>query len=380
MGRPGSPDLQPGGWRSRLRSWDGPLEDTLLDGVTAGKFEDFVTSAFCWLLSNVPRLGPDFLNFLRFQEGGNRIPELDEDRLDWDTQTSFGRDGEWPVRPDMTCTDKDRKNGVVFEHKVWSFLHPDQLANYREHAPQPFRNGPIVLVTAHRGQHDQGPDLALCWSDVHCFLSSGRPCGDAGFAVRAFLTLLERRGLGPLKELRIEDVRRFRPLERPLRPIMESVAQREWPGVGEKKVRSKWGRLGFRVRDDWNPGLFVGVLLDGWDHCVPPSVQGPYACVIVDVEPSFNEHPALQRLAEALEGCLPDGWCIYRHMEDQYVIKNRYGYHEKPNPWHPLHLRRPLADVLGSENGERQAQRFYEQTYAVVEQVEKNIEAPWTPA
>ena len=386
---------------------DGPPFPGLLDAVAPrGRYEDFITNAFCWLLSNVPGLGPAFLNFLRGKEadgvpspGRHPIPDLDEDSLEWDTQTSFWREGQHPVRPDMTCA--DGKRGIVFEHKTWTRLHAEQLANYRNHAPSLFRDAPIVLITAHRGQHDQHPDLALCWSEVHACLDDWVAPGDAGYAVREFQTLLARRGLGPMSKLPIEDVRSFRPLERTLHSILGSVAQREWKGDGERKVRSEWGRVGFMVRGQkatggdaptWNPGVFVGVMLDGWDHCTKPShpERGPDACVIVsvrkDVQAKVREPPQSQRLAEKLEevkkmNASPlHNWQIYRHALHEAVRRERYGLHHGPNPWHPLHIRRPLADLLcDASTGEEQAQRFYEELRKVTDLVLDNLEAPWKP-
>lgn len=372
----------------------GLLVPGLLDAVAPQGVEDFTTNAFRWLLSSVPGLGPAFLDFLRRSRrvpGSRPIPKLDDDCSVWDTQTSFRREGEWPVRPDMTCS--DGKQGIIFEHKTWTALSNNQLANYREHAPPEFQKAPIVLITAHSGQHAQHPDLSLCWSQVHAFLDGWAARGDAGYAVREFQTLLAKRGLGPMDELSVEDIRRFRPLERKLTSILTSVAQREWNEGAEMKVKSVWGRVGFMVRgtwrdgNSWDPGVFVGVVLDGWDHCTWPShpEKGPDACVIVSVHEGLQvkagqELPSCRRLADKLDQTAQSEWRIYRHGLDRKVIETQYGAHQGPNRWHPLHVQRPLAEILGDGgSGEEQAHRLYEQLREIVALVLDQMEAPWQP-
>ena len=373
-----------------------PLPPGLLDAVAPGRLEDFITNAFCWLLSEVPGLGPGFVKFLR-DEGCN-LPPLVESDLRWVTQTSFWREGKHPVRPDMTCTDGE--HGIVFEHKTWSDLSSGQLPKYRKHAPKPFCCSPIVLITAHRGQHQQDPDLALCWSAVYEFLGtwlhqqSGQLAATAEFLVNDFRSLLQLRGLGPMEKLDPEGIRHHfavRKMNQDLKTMLQSVSARDWPGLnGERdlKVKERWGRLGFQLRGKpWNPGVFVGVLLDGWDHCVmKPSHPelGPDVSVILDLDKHLQVTrgmpPDCARLATEL--CSPlsgSRWEIYPHALDEAVIHSSYGLHKGPNPWHPLHIRRPVAEVVGdAATGEEQAQRLYEKLRWVVDLVIDNLGAPWT--
>ena len=179
------------------------LAPGLLDYLAPGKIENFITNAFCWILSNT---GFDecFLDYLC--EEGLSVPALDRRTLRWSSQTSFPRGGdERPVRPDMTCSDGER--GIVFEHKAWHWLREGQLADYRNHAPPSFKGAPVVLITAHPGQHQQEPDLKLCWYQIHELLErwlelqSDRHDPVEHFVVEEFQTLLERRGLGPMDRL-----------------------------------------------------------------------------------------------------------------------------------------------------------------------------------
>lgn len=369
----------------------------LLDALAPGRVEDFITNAFCWLLSNTG-FGSCFLKHL-----GSEGLELREPLLEnpvWEVQTQFAREGERPVRPDMTCIDTDGKHGIIFEHKAWSDLHDGQLENYREHGEGPFREAPIVLITAHPGQHGEGSDLRLCWYQIHGWLEEYLKTDQdpvVSFVARNFCTLLKKRGLGPMEPLRDEVLRNYfsvKKLPEILQSAMRVVSGGEWPEKAERDVRQQWGRLGFHVRGQWrnvgtwNPGVFVGVLLDGWDHCTRPVCpeKGPDACVILSVPPELQ--PATKSpfycqfvtdLKSAKEG-LPPGWELYHHAKDDGVIKERYGAHKGPNPWHPFHVRRPLIDVLdGAGTAEAQADRFYADARRVVDLVLGCIEADWMP-
>lgn len=387
----------------------GPIRPGLLDAVAPRGAENFITNAFCWLLKHVPGLGKDYLRFLRkrAEDPKRGFPTPEDEHVEWNTQTPFPREGKRPIRPDMTCT--YGKHGIVFEHKTWRVLSPGQLPEYRKHAPKPFQGSPIILITAHPGQHAQCPDLALLWSDVHKFLSDFRKSRDldreADFTVREFQHLLRKRGLGPMENLSVEEVRSYRPVKRTLSSILEAVAERDWKGNNDRrKVRLEWGRLGFMVRGEqsvlnasdcptWDPGVFVGVLLDGWDHSTRPSrpESGPDACVIVsvckDLHTESGESSDCERLAEQLstlkrsEASHPlRDWEIYRHALEQ-ARDDGYGHYPGRNPWHPLHIRRPLAHVLAgtdSDTGQQQAERFYKELRSVADVVVDNLEAPWT--
>ena len=122
--------------------------------------ENFITEAFAWLLKNYPDFSNSFIKDL-----GNRLNAdiVLSENVKWDTQKNFGG-----VFPDMIC--EYDGNAIVFEHKAWSYLHKNQLQNYRTFAKNKFSTSYIILITAHEKQHEQNPDLALCWYDVHRFI------------------------------------------------------------------------------------------------------------------------------------------------------------------------------------------------------------------
>ena len=178
-----------------------------------------------------------------------------------------------------------------------------------------------------------------------------------------------------------------------LKKMMWAVSGR-WPDSSERNVKEEWGRLGFQVRGEWegtgwDPGLFVGVLLNGWDHCTKPVDRnlGPDACVILslseDLQPA-SEVSAYRQLVKHLKSVeFPNGWKFYDHAEDDNVISERYGAHRGPNPWHPFHIRRPLVKVLeGAQNAEEQICRFYKDAHEIVRLILEHptLKEPWTKA
>jgi len=111
------------------------------------------------------------------------------------------------------------------------------------------------------------------------------------------------------------------------------------------------GRFGVNLIKRWTPSVFVGAYLHPSDHKQPlmaPDGGGDFA-LIIDVArnksfdgDAFSEQAAFTRLRERLSRD-PGGWDFADHHSQ--VRRNR---------WHPLHLRRPLADVLaGSETPEQ---------------------------
>ncbi|TVP81252.1 MAG: hypothetical protein EA353_01860, partial [Puniceicoccaceae bacterium] len=173
---------------------------------TSDPLENFVTEAFAWLLKNDPAWSLYFLQSLDCSHASD--PAVLQD-AQWSTQNNWG--GKFP---DMVCELADPGFAYVFEHKVWSHLHADQLNNYRDYAAKQY--GPagfrVILITAHRGQHAQNPDEALCWEGVYLFiqkyLSDGRPdtASRAHYLMEDFLELLDELGLGPIGAFKREEV------------------------------------------------------------------------------------------------------------------------------------------------------------------------------
>lgn len=107
------------------------------------------------------------------------------------------------------------------------------------------------------------------------------------------------------------------------------------------------GRIGVDLLSPWKPSIFVGVMVDGRDHGVSPSdpALGADFVTVLSVarkaEPfgpdgdAYLSEPEFAALRARLRESA-GGWDFHDHLA---VVP-------KPNRWHPIHLRRPLAKVF----------------------------------
>ena len=152
--------------------------------------ENYVTAAFGWILNNHDDFSVFILNklcnLLKYSEILAPIK--------WSTQVHFNG-----FYPDMVC-EFNGNNAFVFENKVWSPLHSDQLSNYRNQAKQHYGEHRLILITANSSQHKQNPDLALCWKDIFQWteewLKAHKGNNSMHCIFQDFLNLLEYLGLG----------------------------------------------------------------------------------------------------------------------------------------------------------------------------------------
>jgi len=129
------------------------------------------------------------------------------------------------------------------------------------------------------------------------------------------------------------------------------------------------GRMGLELLNSWTPGIFVGILLDGKDHCTKPinAAKGPDFCLILDFDeelhsqyPSNRHYTDFVRIVSKKITDLNNGWEFYHHLDDNKV-KNK-------NKWHPIHIRKPMLDVfVGSMSIEEQSDIFYKTANQIIE-------------
>jgi hypothetical protein len=118
------------------------------------------------------------------------------------------------------------------------------------------------------------------------------------------------------------------------------------------------GRFGVNLLHKWYPSVFVGTYLDPYDHkqaLLAPDEGGDFA-LILDVKrdasfdgDAFTADPNFKALRERL-GKDARGWDFADHLAQHGA-----------NLWHPLHLRRPLAEVF---DGTHTAAERYERWMA----------------
>ena len=136
-------------------------------------------------------------------------------------------------------------------------------------------------------------------------------------------------------------------------PLNEAIAQADDNGPNQRRANVGEGRYGVNLLTRWEPSVFVGAYLHGREHkqsLLAPDTGGDFA-LIVDIKAkaqeraAFANHPCFQALRERLKSDA-GGWDFADHHAQP-----------KKNSYHPLHLRRPLRDVIGDTHtlGERKA-------------------------
>lgn len=316
--------------------------------------ENFVTEAFAYLLNNVPEVSVHFL--FKLSEL-NPLPEpaieCRQENVEWSTQQNF--DG---VYPDMFADLGSLK--LIFEHKVGASLHQGQLESYRNHAKKYYKNYLLILITRHESQHQQSPDLALCWRDVFNILSPLMSQFDENgknhWLLSEFLNLLKAEGLGPLAPMSFDamwhllEAKKF---EKQFNDFIYQAKERTWHGMEnfEVQVGRRWGRLGLEFNyivngvAGWFPSIFVGILHDPTDHCVRHrNKRGINFVTIISFANKVHSHyqslNSLTILQKELE-----------QITDKHAVLKFYNHHQdgdfvNQNPYHPLYLEAPLVDVL----------------------------------
>ncbi|MBD2358364.1 PD-(D/E)XK nuclease family protein [Tolypothrix sp. FACHB-123] len=338
--------------------------------------ENFITEGFAWLLRNKKLLAREFLDYLN-----QKLPEplpLTHLLPEWKTQHTFPG-GQIDMVADFG------QFALIFEHKVWSYLHLGQLDKYREYAEANLKwsqGYKLILITGLTRQHGQQPDLALTWSDLYKFLKHWLERKSDDSLVRDFIDMLAEENLGPAAPVSYESIVSYLPAQS-LLPNLKNItlraAEADWRWIAEKigfnkdapipcvPVKYQWGRLGLDILDAWFPGIFIGTLIDGFDHRVQLSNfhLGPDFCLILafhiekweQFEKEFfnsDEYTKLRSRLKENSGT----WDFHDHRFEA----------TRPNPWHNLHLRKPLAEVVrGTITFEEQVDKFISQGREVIE-------------
>jgi hypothetical protein len=194
--------------------------------------------------------------------------------------------------------------------------------------------------------------------------------------------MLSEENLGPAAPVYYESIISYLPaqlLETNLKSIILRAAEVDWRWVSERigfnkdapvpcvPVKVQDRRLGLDLLSSWFPGIIVGTILD-------PDF--------------FNVRPSNLHLG--LDFCLILGFAIdkWKPFELDFFNSHEYtklrsrlkhnsgtwNFHDhrfeatRPNRWHHLHLRKPLAEVLrGTITFDDQVERFISQGREVIE-------------
>ncbi|MFC3034473.1 hypothetical protein ACFOEE_18355 [Pseudoalteromonas fenneropenaei] len=330
--------------------------------------ENFVTEAFAFLLNTVPDAAQSFLSLLSSQRASLNISGPLDGDSEWSTQQNFGG-----VYPDMFFSLGHTQ--LIFEHKTDTGLSHNQLDNYRSYAAKHYNQFLLVLITRHEKQHQQSPDIKLCWRDVYVCLQPllGRleEHSKAHWIVSEFLSLLKNEGLGPIAPMSFDGMWHFmaaKQFEGQFNQFVNRLAEEPWPQMAafDLKIGRQWGRNGLEFRyvvdnkPTWRPGLFIGMLHAPEDHCVTHrNIRGVNLVVIVSFSKAIHPYYASLDAYKSLPRYLTEAsqnhpiWHFYNHHQDgEYAKQNRY---------HAYYLEAPLVDVLiGTETATEQYERLYQ--------------------
>ncbi|MGD1851141.1 MAG: hypothetical protein ACFCBU_11230 [Cyanophyceae cyanobacterium] len=346
--------------------------------------ENFITEAFAWIL----REHSDFSSFF-LRAIGERSPEhwidINEEKGEWNTQFNFDA-----VFPDMVYLSEGK--AIIFEHKAWSSLHENQLDNYRNYAGRHFIENCIVLITASVRQHDQNPDVAVCWSDIFTLIESWlRENSDSSFIFKDFLDLLKGEGMGAPAPITHEAIKYYYAssnLKRTISELIDRISRRDWsvyiqqdyeitvPNLRSQYLGQAFGKIGIQLLNGLFPGIYVGVDVDGEPYGFPPSYaeKGPDFCLILEFDCSFHgQYPLNQNYVQLVDrlstkvATLGEGWELYCCLVDPAVDQYAKG---KDYQWRPIYIRKPLLEVFaGTSTGEEQGDRFYDEANKLIKLV-----------
>ena len=131
-----------------------------------------------------------------------------------------------------------------------------------------------------------------------------------------------------------------------LRKIGSAVDRSDYNPTFKKM---QWGRSGISFFDDWIPGLFAGVILDGTDHALKPLdvSKGPDFVVLLDIQKNVH------KIFDEARG---SDWL--RDIRKQLVNVSNWDVIQKPqNEYRLLIIRKPFFDILdGNDSIESQTE------------------------
>ena len=322
--------------------------------------ENFITEAFAWLLRNDSEVFQALIKLLQSKLTEDEVLESFEltDDMHISTQENFG--GKFPDMVIQNST-ASLKSTLVFEHKVWSNLHHNQLDNYRDYMKsQENSNYKLILITALSSQHRQNPDIALCWQDIGRCIQSLKSDSEKTTWIRdEFVKLLEANNLvsistiNPLSIAYYHDAKQIdaqlfqicqHSFDLPYHPLIQ---QNHFQKLD--KVRNRWERIGYELsltkdsvnfQEAWFPAIFMGFIMNPSDHVfqdIMPN-NNPIVSFILSIDGTchpIQQFPAYEALVTELNEKLLD------HPIWKVSDRTRINKH---NPWHPLVIYCDLYD------------------------------------
>lgn len=311
--------------------------------------EDFLTEAFAHLL----RSSEEACKVI------SRLVEADAfgfEGLDVQTQERFDIQGAGrQVFADMTWHVKGETGApslTLFEHKWGSDVDDAQLSRYRKVVADAGRPWVVFIgaTTKQRRNAKGSVDRALTWGIVHVALEQADLSSD--FAV-TFIGFLEDQGLtmpNPITREKLKAYALGKSLPGDCKRLAGKLNGKNWDTVlpdrigNEHRVTDRWGRIGLMF--NWDPGLFMGFLMDGSDHqldLLKPEL-GPDVMMCLDAGDQYRPQFADSKLFRNKIDELREVGSVRSdvRVEGPYELKNRY---------RQLVIRVPLATVVADIDG-----------------------------
>ncbi|MBQ4514397.1 MAG: PD-(D/E)XK nuclease family protein [Anaerolineaceae bacterium] len=276
---------------------------------------------------------------------------------------------------DMVIYDKGKKIAFICEHKIDSILSENQIKKYVDSSQElePDYHFYSVLLTKMRGQHTEPADVRTVWSKITQLAKdtlddeSLMLTESDQFVLEQFVDFMNMEGLGVPDPINCSNLLTYystlevsKGIEKIFRGLANPVMQ--WhqiiPGIEvfpaprddfRPCFENKWGRMGISFFNNWRPGLFAGVILDGTDHKLEPvdRSKGPDLVVLLDANLSNTEEYYQIYNSEWFQE-------IMRRLKS---LSNREGFIETSshkwklvdapkNRWRIVILQTPLLDVI----------------------------------
>ncbi len=180
------------------------------------------------------------------------------------------------------------------------------------------------------------------------------------FVLLNFINYLKDQGLWKYEKISMSEIISYysaESLESKLDKLFEDLMMVEWDkeclnlktftksNYNPKYNKYRWGRKGIDFFEQWEPGLFAGIMLDPKDHRITISDKdrGPDLVVILDIDRKINkgEKCISSKLINSNEYKLL--------LEELKTIENGFEQVKSKNKWRLAIIRKPLIDVLSGK-------------------------------
>ena len=335
--------------------------------------ENFLTEVLVWILNNNEVFAEFYLQKI--------LSKLDisieiKEKFYWKSQVNFNG-----YYPDVVL--ELEQVVIIFEHKVWAKLHPNQLDNYRDYAKDNYNNYYIILITGTVSHHEQNPDLSFCWSQIYGWIESWQKENEENFFLKNLLTLLKTDGLAPNSAISHNSILYYnetRHFETNIRMCLLKVCERINSSINSNfdflslKNQNAWNRIGFgnNVNQDksWMPAIFCGVILDSKQHGNYPSVGKGVDFVLMlsfsqNLHDRYLKNPLYKNLVVKIRELVREinsGWEFNYHLKDKLDLNI--------NKWHPIQVRKSVIEILrGTTNPYEQEDRFLKECQIIIPKI-----------